>query len=174
MESVERAVKEAGKQILHLYKQFAHTKRLLRMTGASGDTELFYFDASDISADDVEFETGYDRTPEQVKEDILNLLSLGLLKDGEGKLSEGARTRVLDALGYGSLENARDISYLHIRKAERENVALAQGDVEADVYDDHALHRAEHLRALLSGGEQDAETKARILRHLESHRRKGG
>ncbi len=174
VESVERAVKEAGKQILHLYKQFAHTKRLLRMTGASGDTELFYFDASDISADDVEFETGYDRTPEQVKEDILNLLSLGLLKDGEGKLSEGARTRVLDALGYGSLENARDISYLHIRKAERENVALAQGDVEADVYDDHALHRAEHLRALLSGGEQDAETKARILRHLESHRRKGG
>ena len=79
VESVERAVKEAGKQILHLYKQFASAKRVLRMTGTGGDTELFYFDASDISADDVQFGTEYDRTPEQVKEEILNLLNLGLL-----------------------------------------------------------------------------------------------
>ncbi len=173
VESVARAVKEAGKQILHLYKQFAHTRRLLRMTGTGGDTELFYFDASDISADDVEFDTGYDRTPEQVKEEILQLLSLGLLKDEEGKLSDEVRSRVLEALGYGSLENARDISYLHIRKAERENVLLQTEEVEADAYDDHALHITEHLRALLSGGEQDAAIKERIQRHLASHRRKG-
>ncbi len=172
-ESVERAVKEVGKQILHLYKQFAHTKRLLRMTGTGGETELFYFDASDVSADDVEFTSGYDRTPEQVKEDILKLLQLGLLKDKEGNLSDEVKTRVLDALGYGSVETARDVSYLHIRKAERENVRLAQEEIEADEYDDHALHRTEHLRALLSGGELDAATKARLVRHLESHRRKG-
>ncbi len=174
VESVERAVKEAGKQILHLYKQFAHTKRLLRMTGIGGETELVYFDASDISADDVEFAPGYDRTPEQTKEDILNLLDLGLLKDGEGNISGEVKTRILDAMGYGSLENARDISYLHIRKAERENILLAQQEVEADSYDDHAVHRAEHLRALLSGAENDAAVKARIVRHLESHRRMGG
>ena len=173
VESVERAVKEAGKQILHLYKQFAHNRRLLRMTGTGGDTELYYFDGSDISADDVQFAAGYDRTPEQVKEEILNLLSLGLLKDKEGNISEEVRCRVLDALGYGSLENARDISYLHIRKAERENVLLEREEVEAETYDDHAVHTTEHLRALLSGAEQDAATKARMLRHLESHRRKG-
>ncbi len=173
VESVERAVKEAGKQILHLYKQFAHTKRLLRMTGTGGKTELFYFDASDISADDIEFLTGYDRTPQEVKEEILNLLSCGLLKDEEGNLSKEVKSRVLDALGYGSLETARDISYLHLRKAEKENVLLAQREVEADEYDDHAVHITEHLRALLSGGEDDAATKARIMRHLESHRRKG-
>ncbi len=174
VESVERAVKEAGKQILHLYKQFAHTRRLLRMTGTGGETELFYFDASEISADDIVFETGYDRTPEQIKEEILHLLELGLLKDKEGNLSDEVRSRVLDALGYGSFENAKDISYLHIRKAERENVLLKEGEeVEADEYDDHAVHRAEHLRALLSGAEQDAAAKARIARHLESHRRKG-
>ncbi len=173
-ESVERAVKEVGKQILHLYKQFAHTKRLLRMTGTGGETGVVYFDASDISADDVEFASGYDRTPEEIKEDILKLLDLGLLKDDDGNIAGEVRTRVLDALGYGSLENARDISYLHIRKAERENVRLAQEDVEADSYDDHAVHRAEHLRALLSGRENDAAAKARIMRHLESHRRLGG
>ncbi len=172
VESVERAVKEVGKQILHLYKQFASAKRLLRMTGTGGDTELFYFDASDISADDVQFETGYDRTEEQKKEDILSLLSLGLLKDGEGNFSDDTRNKVLDALGYGTFENARDISHLHRKKAERENVLLAQRDVNADEYDDHALHIAEHTRALLSGGEQDEATKERIVRHLQDHRRK--
>ena len=172
-ESVERALKEAGKQILHLYKQFAASKRILRMTGTGGDTELFYFSASDISADDVRFETSYDRTPEQIKEDILQLLSLGLLKNEKGEVSDEVRNKVFDALGFGTFENARDISHLHIRKAERENVLLAQGDLEADAYDDHTLHIAEHTRALLSGGESDEATKARIVRHLESHRRKG-
>ncbi len=169
-ESVERAIKEAGKQILHLYKQCASAKRVLNMSGTGGNTELFYFDASDISADDVEFETGYDRTPDEKKEDVLRLLSLGLLNDENGNLSDENKNRVLDALGFGSLETARDISHLHLKKAANENVALAQGDVEADGYDDHRLHIAEHTRALLSGGEQDQAVKERIVRHLQAHR----
>ncbi len=174
VESVERAVRETGKQILHLYKQFAGVRRILRMTGTGGDTELAAFSASDISADDVQFESGYERTPEQTKEDILNLFNMGLLRDADGGISDDTRNRVLEALGFGSFENARDISHLHLKKAERENLALAHGDVEADEYDDHALHRAEHVRALLSGGEQDSALRARIVRHLASHREKGG
>ncbi len=173
VESVERAIKEAGKQILHLYKQFASAKRVLNMAGTGGNTELFYFDASDISADDVEFESGYDRSPEEKKEDVLRLLSLGLLKDENGKFSDDTRNKVLDALGYGSFETARDISRLHLKKAERENILLAQREVEADEYDDHALHIAEHTRALLSGGEENGAIKERVVRHLQSHRRKG-
>ena len=111
---------------------------------------------------------------EEKKEDMLHLLSLGLLKDGEGKLSDDTRNKVLDALGYGSLENARDITNLHLKKAERENILLAQQDVEADEYDDHALHITEHTRALLSGGEENKATKERIMRHLSSHRRREG
>ena len=146
----------------------------MRMTGTGGDTELFAFSQSDISADDVEFEAGFERTPEQRKEDILSLLSLGLLRNADGSFSDDTRNRVLEALGYGSFENARDISHLHLKKAERENLVLAQRDVEADEYDDHALHRAEHVRALLSGGEQNEAVRGRILRHLASHREKGG
>lgn len=171
MESVERAVKEAGKQILHLYKQFAAARRLLRMTGTGGRTELFYFDASDISADDVQFETGYDKTPEERKEEVLRLLELGLLKDENGNLSDNTRNKILEALGYGSFESARDVSALHLQKAEHENVLLAQRDAEADGYDDHRLHIAEHTRALLSGGEEEEAVKARLVRHLESHRK---
>lgn len=173
-ESVERAVKEAGKQILHLYKQFASAGRVMRMTGTGGDTELFYFDSSDISADDVRFETGYDQTSEQRREEVLSLLQLGLLNDKDGGLSDETRNKVLEALGFGTFENARDISNLHIKKAERENVLLTEQDVAAEEYDEHDLHIVEHTRALLSGGEKDAATKERILRHLEDHRRRKG
>ena len=169
-ESVERAVRETGKQILHLYRQFAGEKRILRMTGVGGEAELVSFGASDISADDVEFVPAYERTAAERREEIFNLLSLGLLQDEEGKLSDETRARVLDALGYGSFENARDVSHLHLKKAERENVRLAHTDVEAAVYDDHRLHIAEHVRALLSGGEEDGEVRERIARHIASHR----
>lgn len=174
VESVERAIKEAGKQILHLYKQFAATKRLLRMTGSGGRAELFYFDASDISADDIEFETGYEKSPDEIREDIFKLFELGLLKDEKEGFSDAMRNKLLDALGYGSFENARDISDLHLKKAERENIELKERDVDADGYDDHGLHIAEHTRALLSGGEEDGEFEQRLLRHLSAHRSLSG
>lgn len=170
VESVERALRAVGKQILHLYKQFAANKRLLRMTGEGGETELYYFDRSDISADDVEFLTEYERTPAEVKEEILSLFQAGLLTDGEGKLSDDTRNKILDAFGYGSFESARDISHLHLKKAERENIDLRERDVEPDEYDDHALHITEHTRALLSGGEQDETVKARLAAHIRAHR----
>ena len=169
-ESVERAVKAAGKQILHLYKQFAANKRLLRMTGEGGETELYYFDRSDISADDVEFSTEYDRTPSEVKEEILSLFQAGLLQDGEGRLSDDVRNKLLDAFGYGTFENARDITHLHIRKAERENIALREREFGPASYDDHAVHVTEHTRALLSGGEGDEAVKARLSAHIAAHR----
>lgn len=172
VESVERAVREAGKQILHLYRQFAGERRILRMTGVGGEAEFVSFAASDISADDIEFLPGYERTAAERREEILQLFSLGLLTGEDGKLSDEARSRVLEALGYGSFGNARDISHLHLKKAERENVLLAQAEVEAAEYDDHALHIAEHIRALLSGGEEHAAVRERVERHIASHRKK--
>ena len=171
VESVERAVRETGKQILHLYRQFAGAGRILRMTGVGGEAELVSFSASDISADDVEFVSGYERTAAERREEILNLLSLGLLQKEGGGLSDETRARVLDALGYGSFENAKDVSHLHIKKAERENVLLEEAEVQAAAYDDHALHVAEHVRALLSGRENDEAVRGRIERHIASHRR---
>ena len=170
VESVERAVRETGRQILHLYRQFAGAKRILRMTGTGGEAELVSFNASDISADDVEFVSGYDRTAAERREEILSLLSLGLLQEEDGKLSGETRARVLDALGYGSFENARDGTHLHLKKAERENALMAQADAEAAAYDDHKLHIAEHVRALLSGGEEEEAVRERLLRHLAAHR----
>ena len=74
------------------------------------------------------------------------------------------------AFGYGTFENARDITHLHIRKAERENIALREREFGPDAYDDHAVHITEHTRALLSGGEGDEAVKARLSAHIAAHR----
>jgi hypothetical protein len=58
--------------------------------------------------------------------------------------------RILEAFGFGSYENVRDISALHITKAGEENIEMREGGAIPDVYDDHALHITEHIRFLLS------------------------
>ena len=52
----------------------------------------------------------------------------------------------MEAFGFGSYENARDISVLHIAKAGEENLLLKSEDILPDGYDDHALHLSEHIR----------------------------
>ncbi len=173
-ESVCRAAEETGRQILKLYKQFATTRRMIAVSGEGKSTEIYYFNASDISSDDVLFDTENVQTPEQRRAAVLELLSLGLLTDEEGKLSGNTKNKVLEALGYGNLSAARDISSLHIAKAERENLQMLAGEeAEAVPYDDHALHYTEHVRFLLSeefatkGG---AREKACVEAHLMQHK----
>lgn len=60
-ESIRRAVKEIGKHILRLTRQFATSERVLRMTGEGKRVELYYFSGSDISSDDVIFEVETNR-----------------------------------------------------------------------------------------------------------------
>ena len=93
-----------------------------------------------------------------------------MVADGQGRLSEDVRNKIMDAFGYGTFENARDITHLHIRKAERENIALREREFGPDAYDDHAVHVTEHTRALLSGGEGDEAVKARHSAHIAAHR----
>ncbi len=172
-ESVCRAAEEVGRQILKLYKQFATTRRMIAVSGEGKSTEIYYFNASDISSDDVVFDTTNVQTPEQKRAAVLELLSLGLLSDGEGRISESTKNKVLEVLGFGNLSAARDISSLHIAKAEKENLRLLAGEeVQAETYDDHALHATEHIRFLLSeefAAKGGAQTKARVERHLAEH-----
>lgn len=171
--SVCRAVEEVGRQILKLYKQFATTRRMIAVGGEGKSTEIYYFNASDISSDDVVFDTTNVQTPEQKRAAVLELLSLGLLSDAEGNISESTKNKVLEVLGYGNLSAARDISSLHISKAEKENLRLSAGEeVRVESYDDHALHYTEHVRFLLSeefAAKGDEEAKARVEKHLAGH-----
>ena len=171
---IERAVREVGRQILRLYRQFAGTARLMTLTGENKKTQAYYFNASNLDVNDIQFESCEASTPEEKRATLLKLYEAGILTDEDGKLSKENKNRILEAFGYGSYENARDISALHAEKASEENLAMKEGDVDIDEYDDHELHVLEHVRFLLSAEfkklRNSAEIKARFLRHIGLHK----
>ena len=175
-ENIRRAVKDLARQMLRLYRQFARSERVMRAGGEGGKVEIHYFKGSDISSDDVVFDTENElsNTPAQKKSMIFDLLSAGLLADEDGKIDNRMRAKILEILGFGGLGNAQDLTALHIAKAEGENLALAEEEREADEYDDHAVHVAEHTRFLISGEferlKDGAAAKARFLAHIRMHR----
>jgi hypothetical protein len=172
--SIERAFKEVGRQILRLYRQFAGTARLMTLTGEDKKTQLYYFNAANLEVNDLQFESKETNSPEKKKETLLRLYEAGLLTDEKGNLTAENKHRILEAFGFGSYENVRDISSLHIAKAGEENVEMKSAEVVAEEYDDHALHIHEHTRFLLSAdfkrGKNKEEWKARILAHMRAHR----
>lgn len=176
-ENLKRAVKEVGKQIIRLFKQFATDTRLLRVAGESGKVELYYFNSSDLSSDDVEFDTenALSLTPAQKKNAVYELIGAGLLNDESGKMTKRTKSKLLEILGFGTIDNALDIEGLHVGKAEKENISGFKESVEVDEYDDHEIHVAEHTRFLLSkdseGVRKNPENKRRAIEHLREHKK---
>lgn len=171
---IERALKEIGRQILRLYRQFAGTARLMTLTGENKKTQAYYFNASKLDVNDIQFESNDASSPEERRATLLQLYNAGLLSDEDGKISKENKHRILEAFGFGGYENAKDISALHIAKASEENLDLRNKEAEVDVYDDHELHITEHTRFLL--GEEfkrmqnQAVVKARFIKHINAHK----
>ena len=175
-ENVREAVKETAKQIIRLFKQFSTCTRLLKAAGDKGKVELYYFNSSDLGSDDVVFDTENELsfTPAQKKSAVYELIAAGILNDDSGKMSERTKAKVLEILGFGSIDNTLDIENLHVNKAEEENISGFKNEIEPDEYDDHDLHIKEHTRFLLSADSEsirkDERRKANILRHLSRHK----
>ncbi|MBR6737847.1 MAG: hypothetical protein IKL82_05745 [Clostridia bacterium] len=173
-ESIKHAVKETGKQIIRLFKQFATDERLMRSSGEGKEVRMIYFKASDLSSDDVVFDTENEitKTPAQKKTAVLEMLSTGLLSDDKGNLSLRTKSKLLEVLGYGSLSNVQDIVNLHRSKAEKENAELTLNDAPVDGYDDHEVHIEEHLRKLLTiMPSDDSSYKKRLENHVNEHKK---
>jgi hypothetical protein len=174
LSSIERAMKEVGRQILRLYRQFAGTARLMTLTGENKRTQVHYFNASDLTVSDLQFDAAEIVSPEEKKQTLLKLYEAGVLTDDEGKLTPENKQRILDAFGFGSYENARDISALHVAKAGEENLEMQSKEVEPDEYDGHDLHITEHTRYLLSAELKTSanreELKKRFMRHIALHK----
>ncbi len=176
-DSIKSAIKQIGKHLLRLYKQFANIPRLAKIVGENGMPEIFYFKSGDISSDDVQFETeseGAD-TLTQRRNMIYTLLDKGLLSDEEGKISQSVKSKILEMIGFGNWENSQDLDSLHIRRADNENIAmLDNGEVKVKSIDDHNLHINEHIAYMLSGEyEKNAteEVEKIFLKHIEEHKK---
>jgi hypothetical protein len=171
--SQERAMKEIGRQILRMYRQFAGSARLMTMTGENKKTQVYYFNAAELTSTDVLFDVQEAVTPEEKKATLLKLYEAGVLTDDDGKITPENKNRILEAFGYGTYENAQDISALHIAKAGEENLDMKGADVAVDEYDEHDLHVIEHTRYLLSSAfkkTKDKVLKDRITAHIAAHK----
>lgn len=171
-DSIRRAIKQIGRFILRLMRQFAGHRRLLRMAGDGRRAEWISFSASDLSSDDVVFETDVDETssPSKRRSLLYELVSMGLLAGEDGKIPAETRSNLLEALGFGGLDGSYGLLPLHKNKAAEENRRLLSEEVSVDRYDDDAVHIAEHTRFLLSDEfRRHEEAKERFTAHLRGH-----
>lgn len=170
-DSLKRAVKEIGRHILRLYRQFAGEVRLMRYAGENNALELFYFKGSDISSDDVVLEADSDlnMTAAQRRTVIYEIIDRGLFSGSDGKLTAAAKNKLLEMLGFGSVTGERDLGELNRARAGEENLKMRTGSVDVKDYDDHETHITEHTAFLLTEKlAKDAER--RICAHIARHR----
>lgn len=178
-ESLKEAIKTMGKHVLRLYRQFASIPRLSKIVGDNGEIEVFYFNSSDISSDDIVFETENEigETTAQKRAMVFDLINAGLLQDENGKLSNRMRVKALELLGFGVWENAQDINELHLKRAASENLKMIEsGETISPLeVDEHDIHITEHT-AFLLGGEFDKKAQKNprrtevILSHIRMHK----
>ena len=178
-ENIKQCVKNAAQMILNLYKQFALLPRLARIVGDNGEVELFYFNASDISSDDIQLETQVDlgESVAQRRQMVFSLIDKGLLNDQNNTMSKKMKIKVLQLLGLGIWENAQDTGELHIKKADNENLKLYKNQpVKVCEIDDHELHIDRHIAFMLGGDYeeqliQDSALEERFLQHINQHKK---
>ncbi len=173
-ENIRSAVKQMAKQIIRLFKEFAGNQRIMKSASDGKQVKLFYFKSSDLTSDDVVFDTENElsQTPAQKKTAVLEMLKSGLLGNENGVIDLRTKAKILDILGYGSLDNTQDIVKLHRNKAEKENIDLKSNKIAVDVYDNHSVHVEEHVRKLLEiDGENvvDNGYKNNLIEHLNEH-----
>lgn len=178
-DSIKESIKKIAQFVLRLYKQFATAPRLLKVMGENGELEVSYFNASDISSDDVVFESDNElnETLAQRRNMVFELLNAGLLHDENGKLSNRMRAKALDLLGFGIWENARDINDLHVKKAANENQMVSDGEeIKVSEIDDHDLHIAEHTAYILGGAIKRQKVGKSVIEkclveHIRQHKK---
>lgn len=172
-DSLREAVRRIGKQIIRLYKQFADTPRMKRVVGENGEVEVLQFGASDLSSEDVAFDTvnEIEDSLSSRRAMVYDLLNLGLFADENGTVNARTKTKILELLGFGNWEQSRDADEAHMAKAERENFELRTHEVVPDVLDDHAIHITEHTKLCVSAPcVKDKAFHDRVSAHVNKHR----
>jgi len=179
VENIEGSHVQWGKQVLRLYKQFAANQRILRTTGDDNSVDIMYWDSSDITSDDVVIETSalLSDTPAQRKQLVMDLLGAGFYNDPEtGRLSREGRAKVAEQLQFGNWEQATDIDELHMKRAEKENRMMSQGQMPLPkTVDNEELHIARHAAYMLTdefeqlNQESQGALEMMVNQHIQDH-----
>lgn len=173
-ESIRNAVRLVAKHILRLYRQFAKTSRMARISGDNGSLEVVSFLGSDLTSDDIVLEADSEmvETPAVRRKKVEELLKLGLLADENGKISNRNRAKIMEMMGFGNWEASRSTDEIHIKKAALENAELMMGsDPGIEDVDDHATHISEHTSFLVSGRDKlSDDARKAVNKHIRAHK----
>ena len=124
---------------------------MLKSSGKNNVGELYDWSARDIKSDDVYIDpyNAMTESPTQRRQMVFDLISTGLFNDGT--FSKETRAKILEAIQMGNWESADDVEELHIAKAERENMAMKQGQMTLPAdFDDHIMHIYFHNKLRLT------------------------
>lgn len=166
--SLRLCIKRVCRMLLYLYKQFATQKRLKRIAGENGEPELTYFCGNDLQCEDIVFNT-QDDVSESVADRrnmVLELIRMGVLTEADGSVSPRTKVKVLEMLGIGNWESAKDVDETQRKRAMRENLALGKERPSACPYDNHAIHIEEHVKCLL---EDSVLKDEKLYKEMDAH-----
>ncbi len=172
-DQIRSALKGMGRMLLRLYRQFASSVRLVKISGGNDVLSCVSFKESNITGDDVVLEADSDinMTPARRRAIIYDMIDKGLFSDENGKISPHVKGRLLKSLGYNGYTGGRDLDELHRQRCAEENDALKKGQsVEVREYDDHKVHIEEHTAFLLTEKLTPDEEK-RVCAHLYQHKK---
>lgn len=166
--SLRLCVKRVCRMLLYLYKQFATQKRLKRITGENGEPELTYFTGNDLQCEDIVFDAQDDvtETIAEKRNMVLELIRMGVLTEADGTMSPRTKVKVLEMLGIGNWESAKDVDETQRKRAMKENLSLGKEKLAACPYDDHDIHIEEHVKCLL---EESVLKDEKLYREMDSH-----
>ena len=170
--SLRLCIKRVCRMLLYLYKQFATQKRLKRITGENGEPELTYFTGNDLQCEDLVFDTNDDvtQTTAEKRNMVIELIRMGVLAEQDGTMSPRTKVKVLEMLGIGNWESAKDVDETQRKRAMRENLSLGKERISACPYDDHSIHIDEHIKCLLEDSVlKDAKLYAEMDAHIKEH-----
>ena len=146
--NIEEFLIECGAMWLRLYKQFVEAPRVLRAVGKNNVVEVLDWQASDLKPEDVVMDSfsALSESPAQKRQMVFDLLGTGLFVNPDtGTVDRAARNRILDMLQFTDWEGIDDEDELHMAKADRENLFMAEGQFRvAHNYDNHMLHLLKH------------------------------
>ncbi len=169
-ENIRNSMLEISKRVLKLYKQFAKVPKLAKIVDEYGKLQLFYWNGSDITSDDVVLETSNELTESlsSRKNMVFELLKYGLLVGENGRLDERTKAKVIEMLGFGNWESGADEVTLQMARAKSENIS--NDNIMVLEIDDHALHIREHTKYILERNEINGEKTEKLISHIRQHK----
>lgn len=172
-ENIRLAIKKIGEVVLKLYKQYASTERIIKISNSDGVQNVISWNNSQLSYDDVVFETlnEFEESVVKQKQMILSLYEKGLFADESGEVSAHTKRVLIDLLGVKNFITEESLSEIQKNHAVSENLNLEKLD-EAMELDDHKIHIEEHMRYLLTNEQlnRDKVIKQKLINHIKQHK----